>query len=74
MKTNIGVTDRVIRFIVAGIILVLYFSGIVSGTLGIVLLVIAGALVITGIIGFCGLYTLLGFNTCSTDKKECCKK
>ncbi len=42
MKKNMGTTDRVIRFIVAAVIGVLYYTGTISGTLGIVLLVLAG--------------------------------
>lgn len=69
MKTNVGKTDKIIRFIIAIILSGLYVSGIVKGTLGIVLLVAGIVLAATGAIGFCGLYTLLGINTCPTEKK-----
>ncbi len=69
MKTNVGKTDKIIRFIIAAILAGLYVSGVVKGTLGIVFLVAAIILAATGIIGFCGLYTLLGINTCPAEKK-----
>jgi hypothetical protein len=67
MKKNMGSTDRIIRFIVAAVIAVLYFLGIIEGTLGIVLIVIAAVFVLTSFISFCPLYTLLGL---SSRKKE----
>ncbi len=64
MKINMGSTDRVIRLILAVFIGILFVTGIIGGTSGIVLLVVAGILLITTITGFCGLYRLLGINTC----------
>ncbi|HCN83454.1 MAG TPA: DUF2892 domain-containing protein [Sphingobacteriaceae bacterium] len=68
MKTNMGNADRIIRFIVAAIVAVLYFTNSITGTLGIVLLVLAGVFVLTSLISFCPLYTLAGFNTCPAKK------
>ncbi len=65
MKKNIGSTDKWIRVIIALIIIALYFGNVITGTLAIVLLVVAGVFILTGFVGFCGLYTLLGINTCS---------
>ena len=64
MKKNMGTTDRVIRFIVAAVIGVLYYTGTISGTLGIVLLVLAGVFVLTSFISFCPLYAPFGISTC----------
>jgi hypothetical protein len=64
MKSNMGTVDKTIRIIIAVIIGVLYFKGIITGTLGIVLLVLAGVFVITSFISFCPLYTMLGINSC----------
>jgi hypothetical protein len=64
MKKNMGTADRIIRVIIAAIIGILYFTGTVSGTLGIVLLVLAGVFVLTSSIGFCPLYALFGISTC----------
>lgn len=64
MKKNVGKFDRIVRFIVALLIGILYFTDVIAGTAGIILLVFAAILLITGITGFCGLYTLFGINTC----------
>ena len=64
MKKNMGTTDRVIRFIVAAIIGVLYYTGTISGTLGIVLLVLAAVFVLTSFVSFCPLYAPFGISTC----------
>lgn len=65
-----GTADKAIRIIIALIIAVLFYLKIITGTLGIVLLVVAGVLLITSFISFCGLYTLFGINTCPVEKKE----
>lgn len=64
MKNNMGSTDKVIRFILAAVFAVLYFTGTVSGTLGLVLLILGGVFVFTSIISFCPLYAPFGLNTC----------
>lgn len=69
MKNNMGLTDRIARVIIAAIIGILYFSGILSGTLGIVLMVIAGVFVLTSLMGFCPLYAPFGLNTCAIKKQ-----
>jgi len=66
MKKNMGNADRIIRIILAIVFVVLYYSGIVTGTTGIVLLVLGGVFVLTSVVSFCPLYTLVGVNTCST--------
>jgi hypothetical protein len=67
MKKNMGTVDKVIRVLVAVIILVLYFTHVVSGTLAVILLILAGVFVVTSLLGFCPLYLLFGL---STRKKE----
>lgn len=69
MKKNMGSVDKLIRLAVAAIIAVLYFMGIISGTLGIVLLGIALVLALTSFISFCPLYVPFGINTCSKKDK-----
>jgi ABC-type multidrug transport system permease subunit len=67
MKKNIGNVDKCIRIIVATIIVGLYFANVITGTLGIVLLVVAGILVITSMTGFCLLYVPFGISTLKED-------
>ncbi len=63
MKKNVGNMDRIIRIVLAAILAGLYFGGIIKGTPGIILVVLAAVFTLTAIIGFCPLYTLVGLNT-----------
>lgn len=64
MTKNMGSADRIIRVIIAAIVGILYFTETISGTLGIVLLVLAGVFVLTSVISFCPLYAPFGIKTC----------
>lgn len=66
MKKNMGSTDRALRLIVAIVLVVLYFSNTLTGTLGIIALVAAGVFTLTSLVSFCPIYPLLGINTCKT--------
>ena len=63
MKHNMSNLDRIIRVIVAAVFAYLYFAGIVTGTLGVILLVLAAVFVLTAIVAFCPLYTPFKFST-----------
>ena len=63
MKQNMGTADRIIRTVLAIIFAVLYFSGTVTGALGIILLVFAGIFLLTSLISFCPLYVPFKFST-----------
>lgn len=64
MKKNLGNADRVIRLVLAAVLIGLYFSGIIIGTVGIIGLVVAAVLALTSFVSFCPLYSLLGISTC----------
>jgi Protein of unknown function (DUF2892) len=64
MTKNMGSADRIIRVILAAIMAVLYFTGTVSGTLGLVLLILAIVFLLTSVISFCPLYAPFGISTC----------
>lgn len=64
MKKNMGTLDRTIRIIIALIIGGLYYANVITGTVGVVLLVLAIVFLLTSLISFCPLYTLLGISTC----------
>ena len=59
-----GGMDRIIRLIAAVVVIILYFSGILQGTLAYVILGLAGIFIVTSFISFCPLYALVGLNTC----------
>lgn len=60
-----GAADRIIRILIAAVFAYLYFSGTVTGTLGIVLVVLGAVFVLTSLVGFCPLYAPFGIKTCS---------
>jgi hypothetical protein len=64
MKRNMGNMDRVIRLVVAAVALLLYFTSTITGTFGIIMLVVAGIFVLTSLINFCPLYRIFGISTC----------
>ena len=68
MKQNVGATDKIIRILLAIVFAALYFTNVVTGTLGIVLLVVAVVFAATALVGFCPLYALFGLNTCPVKK------
>ena len=63
MQKNVGSVDKAIRLILALVLIYLYVNGTLSGTAGIIALVIAAVLIITSLTGFCFIYTLFGINT-----------
>jgi hypothetical protein len=67
MKKNMGTTDKVIRILVAVIVVSLYFVNVISGVLGLVLLALSVVFVITSVFSICPLYMPFGL---STRKKE----
>lgn len=69
MKKNMGTSDKIIRSLLALVVVVLYYTGVISGTLGIVLLVLAGIFVLTSFISFCPLYWPFGISTCPAKKE-----
>ncbi|MBX2922342.1 MAG: DUF2892 domain-containing protein [Chitinophagaceae bacterium] len=69
MKKNMGTADRIIRLLLAIVLVYLYVTKVVTGTIGIVLLVAGIVLAVTALINFCPLYRLLGVNTCAVKKR-----
>jgi Protein of unknown function (DUF2892) len=63
MKKNMGIADRIIRLVVAAIVVWLYYNGTITGTLGIVLIVLAAVFVLTSLVSFCPLYLPFGLST-----------
>lgn len=64
MKINVGSKDKLIRLIVAAFLFALYFTGKVSGTASVLVLIFGITSLVTALFNFCPAYTLLGINTC----------
>jgi hypothetical protein len=64
MKKNMGGSDRIIRIILAVVVVALYYFKVIDGTLAYVLLALSAVFVLTSFISFCPLYTIFGLSTC----------
>lgn len=67
MKKNMGTLDRALRVVAALVIGFLTWNGTLSGTLGLILSILALVFVLTSFIGFCPLYLPIKMDT--TGKK-----
>nr|WP_081926286.1 DUF2892 domain-containing protein [Nonlabens ulvanivorans] len=68
MKKNLGNIDRIVRILFAVIVSILFFTNVITGTLGIILLIVGGVLLATSFMNFCPLYAVLGINSCPVKK------
>ncbi|MCU0243249.1 MAG: DUF2892 domain-containing protein [Acidobacteria bacterium] len=72
MKTNMGGLDRTLRLAAAAVIAVLLILHAVTGTLAVVLAVLAAIFVITTLVGVCPAYVPFGLSTKKKDGKGAC--
>ena len=70
MKKNMGTVDKVVRIIIALIIVILFYFKVITGTLGIVLIIASGIFLLTSFISFCPMYTIFGLSTCPLKKDK----
>jgi len=63
MRSNMGTPDRVIRILLAALVVLLIASRTLTGTLAIVLGILAAIFLVTSAVGFCPLYVLLRLST-----------
>lgn len=64
MTKNLGTIDRILRVVLGITFGALYFSGVTTGTLGLVLTVLGGIFIATSLISWCPIYAVLGIKTC----------
>ncbi len=62
MENNVGTADKVIRVIVAFLIIIAYLGGMLPGVAGL-LLIVSGSLLSSVVSGYCPLYKMIGVNT-----------
>jgi hypothetical protein len=70
MKKNVGTIDMVIRLLIALVIIVLYFTNVIGGTLAVILFIVAAIMVLTSIFGICPAWMLFGISTCKKEEKK----
>ena len=61
MKANMGSVDKMLRIIAAIVIGILYFTNVITGTLGLILLIVGIIFLLTSLVSFCPLYLPLGY-------------
>jgi hypothetical protein len=69
MTKNMGIADRIIRTIVALVVVILVITGEISGALAVILGIVAAAFLLTSAIGWCPLYLPLKISTKKAEKK-----
>ncbi|MEI7629170.1 MAG: DUF2892 domain-containing protein [Bacteroidota bacterium] len=70
MRKNIGNLDRIVRIILSVVFAALYFMEVITGTIGLVLLIAGGVLLATALIDFCPIYKIFGINTIPPDEMD----
>lgn len=70
MKKNMGNADRVIRIIIAIVFVSLYYTGTLTGLIGITLMVLSAIFVITSFLSFCPIYAVVGIDSCPAKKSS----
>lgn len=70
MKKNMGTIDKTIRIVAAIIIGILYYTGMITGTLGMILLILGAVFLLTSFVSFCPLYAPFGWSTCKMESSE----
>ena len=70
MKINIGPSDKLMRLIIALVLILLFYFEVITGTLGLIALVLAFVLAITSLINFCPIYAIFRINTSKKKEKE----
>lgn len=64
-----GNADKIVRLAIAALVIILFLTNVLSGTVGIVLVALSAVFVLTSLIGFCPLYKIVGLSTCPVEKK-----
>lgn len=68
MKKNMGNIDRVIRILLTIVFVALYYTGTVTGGLGIALVALGVIFTLTSFVSFCPIYAIVGINSCPAKK------
>ena len=63
MKLNVGSTDKIIRLVLAAVLIILFVTNVVSGTLGYILLALAAIFILTSLMNFCPIWAIFKVNT-----------
>ena len=65
-----GSVDRIVRIVLAIVFGLLYYTGTVTGTMGVVLLVVGAVFLLTSLVSSCPLYSLFGMSSCPVQQQN----
>ena len=65
MKKNVGSIEKVIRLLVAALLIIFFYTNVVTGTLGYILLAVAAIFIVTSLLGWCPIWAIFRVNTAS---------
>ena len=60
---NIGKADKIVRVLIAVLFTVLFLNQVVTGVMGVILVILAGVFLLTSVVGTCPLYLPFKINT-----------
>ncbi|MCS7250910.1 MAG: DUF2892 domain-containing protein [Anaerolineae bacterium] len=63
MTLNVAGWDRIVRLVVAAVFILISTFVLRFNTLGIILAIVGVVLILTSLMGWCPLYSLVGFRT-----------
>jgi hypothetical protein len=66
MKKNVGSIDKIIRFIIAIAAIYVSYQGLVQSPWNYVLYAVAGIMILTGLVGTCPIFSVLGIKSNKT--------
>lgn len=69
MKANVGSIDKLVRLLLAIVLILLFYFEVLSGSWGIISLIGALVLTVTSLINFCPIYSMFKMNTAKSKKK-----
>lgn len=64
MKKNLGSADKIVRYLIALVAVILFFTDSLSGWQMYAALAVGAVMLITALINFCPLYAIFGIKTC----------
>jgi len=70
MKKNMNGADRIIGALIALTFIGLYFGDVITGGIGITLIVVSVIFLLTSFISFCPIYAIFGISTCKVEPKS----
>ena len=60
---NMGKADKIVRVLIAVLFTVLFLNQVVTGVMGVILVILAGVFLLTSVVGTCPLYLPVKINT-----------